>query len=64
MIQPKPIYSKDIRITDLTGRICGYSLLLENEEIVSLALSDLSASTYFVQLQHASGVITKQLVIE
>lgn len=64
LIIPKGIKGKAIRITDLTGRICGYAQILEYQEIVSLALNELSAGTYFVQLQHTSGVITKQLVIE
>lgn len=64
LIIPKKIKGHAVLITDLTGRICGYTSLLGNEESMSIPLHEWCAGTYFLHLQHATGVITKRLVVE
>ncbi len=61
---PKAIKGHAVLITDITGRVCGYTSLLGNEEYLSIPLNEWNTGMYFLHLQHARGVITKPLIVE
>jgi hypothetical protein len=64
VVIPDLIDATSLLITDVTGRYCGYTSLLGREKKVSLSVGDLSAGIYLLRIYHATGVITKQLVVE
>jgi Secretion system C-terminal sorting domain len=61
---PDFIEVTSIIITDMAGRNFGYTLVLGNEKRVELSVGHLSPGIYILQLNHSTGVISKQLIVE
>jgi hypothetical protein len=61
---PDFIEVTSLTITDMAGRNFGYTSVLEKEKKVELSVGHLSAGIYILQLNHSTGVISKQLVVE
>jgi hypothetical protein len=61
---PKELKVHTVLITDITGRICGNNSLSGDEESLLIPLDGWRRGTYFLHLQHDTGVITKVLVVE